>query len=136
MTTPDTIAVEFALTHHHSTKSDATIATELRVPAEEVAALRLSLGLTTPLKKQSLKEDARQYIVDMSPQEKLEFFKGIAPYKLWTMAEGAPDTKIDVTQEPIRIDISHQLRQIYGPRIITQLPEGSEGSELPGGSDK
>ena len=135
MTPADTIAVEFALTHHHSTKSDTTIAAELRVPQDEVAALRQKLFPTqTSKKKQTLKQDARDYIMALSPQEKLEFFREIDPYKLWTMAEGAPETKIDVTQEPIRIDITHQLETVYGKRIITQLPGDSDGSRLSAGS--
>ena len=134
--TPDSIAIEFALKKYHAEKSDATIAAELSVSQEEVATLRNKLGLIPLTKKQSMKESARQYIMDMSPQEKLEFFREMDPYKLWTMAEGAPETKIDVSQEPIRIDITHALETIYGKRIITQLPTNSEGSQLPAGPSK
>lgn len=116
-------------------KSDQEIATLLKATLEDVVTTRTTLGLIPTAKKKSGKEEARQYIMDMSPEEKKAFFKEIDPYKLWTMAEGAPETKVEVSQEPIRIDITHQLEKVYGPvrTDVIEMPRDSEDGELPAG---
>jgi hypothetical protein len=134
MDTPTLTAVTYLLSKGNS---DSEIAKLFSLSEEEVA----SLPHPPQAKKKTGKEEARQYIMDMSPSEKRDFFREIDPYKLWTMAEGAPETKIDVSQEPIRIDITHQLLKVYGPRIIDQPTEdgvltGSEERRLSAGSSE
>lgn len=133
MDTPTATAATYLL---EKGSSDAEVAKIFALSEEEVASLPHP---TTHTKRKTGKEEARQYIMDMSPSEKRAFFKEIDPYKLWTMAEGAPETKIDVSQEPIRIDINHQLLKVYGnpsqpsPAEVLRV---SETSELPAGTSE
>lgn len=56
----------------------------------------------------SLKEYAKQYLQDMTEEEKLEFMRGISKDKIWEMAEGKAkqdmDIKAEMTSKIISLD--------------------------------
>ena len=131
----DTEVIKFALAQSpHLT--DEQIATDYKVSTEDVASIRTPSPST---KKETLKEYARRYILEMSEDEKKEFVRKIPAELLWKMSEGMPATTgtLDLTNsEPIRIDISHQLLQSYGPTSATRLREHGGTSRLPSGSSQ
>lgn len=132
MTDADIELLRFA---YSKGKSDKEIATLLHTTPTAVLEKRTELGLTTISKPKSMKEAAREYLLTMSDQEKLDFLATIPKKDLWQMAEGSAPTSgtLEVKQEPIRIDITHQLRTVYGQRIIDQVPTDSSPSQLPAG---
>lgn len=131
----DTEVVKFALSTSPS-KSDTEIATLAGVLPADVTALRASLGLTKPQGTETLKQYAARYLLEMTESEKKEFIKKLPEEMVWKMAEGSPATtgEIKVNQEPVRIDITHQLLKVYGPRVIDQVPGDGEAGRLPAGS--
>lgn len=42
----------------------------------------------------SLKEYAREYLANMTDQERLDYLDGLPKDKIWAMAEGNPDSKL------------------------------------------
>ena len=42
----------------------------------------------------SLKEYAREYLADMTPEERLDYLDGLPKDIIWKMAEGNPDNKV------------------------------------------
>ena len=134
-TTPRPEAIDWALREFLNKKTDEQIADGLHVPEAQVTARRLELGIER--KKETLKQYARRRLENMTEKEKEDFVfgSGISKEKIWTMAEGQPATTgtLEISQEPIRIDITHQLLKVYGPtsgRIIDQVLGDSEDSRL------
>ncbi len=136
MNKKDETAFRLAVEKHWKNKTDEQMARGMPGKTiEEVRLMRESLNLKG---KESLKEYAKRYLLEMPEAEKREFMKSLPSELIWRMAEGSPATsgEITVNQEPVRIDITHQLLKVYGPRIIDQLPDRSESSRLPAGPSK
>lgn len=56
--------------------------------------------------KGTLKDYARQKFMAMSDDEKEAFLSGIEEYKIWTMAEGNPESRTDLYSGGVKIDFS------------------------------
>lgn len=54
----------------------------------------------------SLKEYSREFLANMTEEERLDYLNGLPKDIIWKMAEGNPDTKQDVTirEKPIPLD--------------------------------
>jgi len=50
-------------------------------------------------KGKTLKEFAREMLMSMSDEEKVEYMSKLPKEIVWKMAEGMPDTKTDVTSD-------------------------------------
>ena len=93
----DTEVIKFALAQSpHLT--DEQIATDYKVSTEDVASIRTPSPST---KKETLKEYARRYILEMSEDEKKEFVRKIPAELLWKMSEGNPHSSDDLTVKHI-----------------------------------
>ena len=134
--TPPPDAIDWALQKYLDEKTDAQIADGLHIPEAQVTARRLELGLTR--KQETLKQYARRRLQNMTEKEKEDFVfgSGISKEMIWKMGEGQPATTgtLEINQEPVRINITHQLETVYGKRIIDQMPTDSESLELSSGS--
>ncbi len=137
--TPPPEAIDWALRKFLDEKTDKQIADGLHVSEAQITARRLELGLER--KKETLKQYARRRLQNMTESEKEAFVfgSGISKEMIWKMGEGQPATTgtLEISQEPIRIDITHQLLKVYGPdaaRVITQMSTDGEALGLPAGS--
>lgn len=129
----DTEVIKFALkqTPH---LSDEQIAKDYKVSPADVALLRSPTS-----KKETLKDYARRYLLEMTEEEKKMFIEKLPAEMVWKMGEGMPATTgtLDLNNtEPIRIDITHQLLKVYGPTSSPEMPQSSESSQLPAGSSE
>jgi hypothetical protein len=46
-------------------------------------------------KEKTLKEFARQMLLKMSDEDRIEYLKGLPPDLIWKMSEGNPETRIE-----------------------------------------
>ena len=109
-------AVQFML---EKGKPVSEIADTFHLKEQDIEDLRVSLGLPEQ-KRKTGKEEARQYIMDMSPSEKRAFFKEIDPYRLWTMAEGNPHSTEDSTVTHI---LPTPILHLPFREVVKTLPE-------------
>lgn len=62
-----------------------------------------------PKGSKSLKEYAREYLLSLPDEEKLEYMKGMDKKTIWEMSEGKPkqdmDIKGEVTSKIIKLDV-------------------------------
>ena len=140
MTPADTLALKKAIKAFWLTKTDEQLAASLSHRHPEITPfvvreMRHSLDLKG---KESLKDFARRYLLEMTDPEKKEFMSRLPAELIWRMAEGSPATTgdININTEPIRIDIRHQLLKIYGPTdgtIPAEVLAGGEAGRLSGG---
>ena len=121
----DKDALVWAIEKYWKEHSDEWIAKGLSLTTEEVKAKRESMGVAYRKGTESLKEFARRYLLEMAEEDKLVFIKGLSSDLVWRMAEGSPASSgtLDISTEPIKIDITHQLAKVYGKRTI----EGDAG---------
>lgn len=131
----DSEALKWAIKKYWREKSDESLASGLGMDVADVKSMREQMGY----KRESLKDFTRRYLLDMPEKEKMEFVKRLPADLVWRMAEGSPATSGELTlnNEPIRIDITHQLLKIYGPEARTVLGGVSGDSKdlrLPSGS--
>jgi len=130
MNRPDSATLRRAITKYWRTKSDEELSKGMNASVEEVKRLREELGF----KGESLKEFARKYLLNLTEKEKKDFLARLPPELVWRMSEGSPATsgEININNEPIRIDITHQLLKVYGPKGIShiEMPTNSEGTRL------
>lgn len=130
----DEDAIKWAIRKYWKEKTDAELATGLKVSEEKIKEMREDLGFARDtIGKESMKDFARRYLLEMSEEMKTEFMKKLSPELIWKMAEGQPATtgSLEIGVEPIRIDISHQLLKVYGPPntpSVERIPEYSETS--------
>ena len=119
-----------AIKDYWKIKTDAQLASSLRTTPDVITKMREELNLKGT---ESLKDYVRRYLLEMTEPEKKEFMQRLPAELIWRMAEGSPATSgdININTEPIRIDITHQLLKVYGPRIIDTVPTNGEGSRLP-----
>lgn len=77
-----------------------------------------------PKGSMSLKDYARQYLKEMTPEQREEFMEGLPKEVIWKMAEGNPETKtkseITIMPEPIapvnnEIQINNSLQEDIKP---------------------
>lgn len=117
MTKREEEAIKWAIERFWKEKSDDEIAIGLKVSTEEVIQMRHEMGLKG---KESLKDYARRYLLEMTDPQKKEFMSKLSPELIFKMAEGNPATTgtLEINNEPIRIDITHQLLKVYGDRPI------------------
>lgn len=126
--------LKWAIEKYWREKSDIELADSLKTTIDEVQKMRETLGF----KRESLKEFARRYLLQMSEKEKIEFIKSLPAEMVWKMGEGNPHSTSDLTTggEPIRIDITNQLLKVYGNLNTlrggaTEVLTDGEGSQLP-----
>ena len=134
MTPKDTAAIKLAIKKYWTTKTDEDLARSIPgTTPDTIRRMRLELNLKGT---ESLKDYGRRYLLEMSDAEKKEFMQRLPAELIWKMGEGQPATsgEITVNQEPILINITHQLQKVYGPRIIDQVPGDGEGGRLTTGS--
>jgi hypothetical protein len=59
-------------------------------------------------KEKTLKEFAREFLSNLSDEDRIEYFKNVDPHKVWEMAEGKAkqdtDINVEVTKKIISID--------------------------------
>ena len=48
-------------------------------------------------KEKTLKEFARDFLANLSDEDKIAYFKGVSPELVWKMAEGLPHLTTDIT---------------------------------------
>ena len=134
--TPSTdTAVRLAIEKYWRTKSDEELAKGLNLQVEEVINMRKELKIVRNKKgEESLKDFARRYLLELPEEKKLEWIESQSKELIWKMAEGSPPStgEININNEPIRIDITHQLLKVYGPKGIShiEMPTNSEGTRL------
>lgn len=135
MDTRTSTAIRKAIKDHWQSKTDEQLANALHTTTDVITKMRTTMNLKGT---ESLKDYARRYLLEMTEPEKKAFMDRISAELIWRMAEGSPATsgELSINTEPIRIDISHQLLKVYGPRIIDSLPEDSERSRLSAGTGK
>lgn len=131
----DEDALRWAIEKYWKSKSDEEIAFGLKKTTEEVTQMRLEMGLKGT---ESLKDFARRYLLEMTEPEKRAFMEKLSPELIFKMAEGNPATtgSLEISNEPIHIDITHQLLKVYGqlPGGTDRVLEESQIRELPAGS--
>ena len=59
-----------------------------------------------------LKEFQREEFANMTPDEKRNYLKEVDKYRRWTMAEGAPDTKTDITTKGEKIEFTPAVAKV------------------------
>lgn len=138
----DNDALRWAIEKYWREKTDDELATGLGVRVEEVVKMREEMGYQRNKKgKESLKEFARRYLMEMSEEDKSEFMSRLPPELVWRMAEGSPATSgtLDLGIEPVKIDITHHLLKAYGEDATRTLGRGTvkvlehgESVRLPG----
>lgn len=135
MTKREEEALKWAIEKFWNTKTDDEIAIGLKVSTEEVIQMRHEMGLKG---KESLKDYARRYLLEMTEPQKKEFMSKLSPELIFKMAEGNPATTgtLEINTEPIKIDITHQLLKVYGDRRLdgngpVTVLGNSEVRELP-----
>lgn len=130
MTPADSKAIKWAIKKYWQEKTDDQLAASLHTTPDVVTKMREELNLKGT---ESLKDYARRYLLEMSPADKKEFMRRLPADLIWKMAEGSPATTgdININQEPIRIDITHQLLKVYGPESSARVLEHSENIRLP-----
>lgn len=135
MTPADTKTIKWAIKTYWRSKTDDQLAHSLHTTPDVITKMRQTLNFKGT---ESLKDYCRRYLLEMTEPEKKEFMSRLPAELIWRMSEGSPATSgtLEVSTEPIRIDISHQLETVYGKRIITQLPTDSETGRLPAGTSK
>ena len=138
MNKADTDAIKWAIKKFWRTKTDEQLATGLNTTTEQVTQMREEMGLKG---NESLKDFARRYLLEMTEPQKREFMSSLSPELIFKMAEGNPATtgSLEISQEPIRIDITHQLLKVYGPTdgtVTARVLEDGEGSRIAAGSGK
>lgn len=142
----DEQALKWAIEKYWREHTDEWIANGLDCPVEQVQEMLAKMGLERNKKgKESLKAFAQRYLMEMSEEDKMDFIKHLPAELIWKMAEGSPAASgtLDIGIEPIRIDITHQLARVYGPKHLTAttkplgdgatiVPEYSEVGGEPG----
>lgn len=63
-------------------------------------------------KGKTLKEWAREFLMSMSEEARLEFIKSVDGLDVWKMAEGNPETKTDITSKGESISITPKTLEI------------------------
>lgn len=67
-----------------------------------------------PKGSKSMKEYAREYLLSLPEEDKIEFLKQVDPDLVWKMAEGNPDTKLQGDKDnPLIIQISQEAAKKY-----------------------
>ena len=61
---------------------------------------------------ESLKEYSKRFLACMTDEEKDAFMEGLGKDKIWTMAEGNPDTKTDITTKGEKIEFSPAVAKV------------------------
>lgn len=56
-------------------------------------------------KGKTMKEFAREFLMNMSEEARIEYFNGLEPEVVWKMAEGNPATNTDITSKGEKIMI-------------------------------
>ncbi len=135
MNKTDEAAIEWAIRKYWREKTDVELARGLStsrktVTEKEVKAMREKIGFKRDqVGKESLKQFAQRYLLEMSDEMKAEFMSKLPKELIWRMAEGQPATSgsLDIGVEPIKIDITHQLEKVYGPKPVSfrELPQNS-----------
>lgn len=59
-----------------------------------------------------LKEFQRQEFANMDDEQKRNYLKEVDKYRRWTMAEGAPDTKTDITTKGEKIEFTPAIAKV------------------------
>jgi hypothetical protein len=134
MNKSDGDAIKWAITKYWQEKTDEELARGLSIPLEEVITTREKLELYRNKKgAESLKEFMRSFLFEMSREDKTAFVKRLSPEFVVKMAEGMPATSgsLDIGIEPIKIDITHQLEKVYGPKKL----EAGDYKVLEGGEE-
>ncbi len=93
----DEKALRWAIEKYWKSKSDEKLADGLKVSVEEVRQMREEMGL----RRESMKEFARRYLLEMSEQDKKEFMSRLTPETIFKMAEGNPHSTEDTTVKHI-----------------------------------
>ena len=76
-------------------------------------------------KGKTMKEYARQWLLDMSDEDKRKWLKGLPPQVVWTMSEGQPEQKSEVTvSAPIPILPSRPVSNDTKLQVINHLTKG------------
>jgi hypothetical protein len=63
-------------------------------------------------KGKSLKAYAGEYLSKLTDEEKDEWLEGLSKDKVWTMGEGNPDTKTDITTKGEKINITPEVLKV------------------------
>ena len=116
----DEAALRWAIKKYWNRKTDAEIAQGLNTTEKKVWLMRKEMDIKGT---ESMKDFARRYLLEMSEADKLEFMKSLSAELIWKMSEGNPAStgELSISTEPIKIDITHQLLKVYGPRAIEYL---------------
>jgi len=131
MNKTDEAAVKWAIEKYWREKPDSELALGLKVSEATVKKMREQMGFDRDKKgKTTLKEFARKYLLELSEEDKMDFIKRLPADLIWKMAEGNPATSgtLDINNEPIKIDITHQLKKVYGD--TTHLIDSGEGAVI------
>ena len=67
-------------------------------------------------KGKTMKEFAREFLMEMTDEDKLSFLKSLSKDIVWKMAEGNPKQDTDITSDGERIifNADEQINKIYG----------------------
>jgi hypothetical protein len=74
-----------------------------------------------------LKEFQREEFANMTPDEKRNYLKEVDKYKRWTMAEGAPDTKTDITTKGEKITIPNEELEALAKQL-NEIARNNKGT--------
>ena len=110
-------AIRAAITKLWSEKSDLEFAAAFNVPVSVIEKMREDLGF----KRESLKEFARRYLLNLPEKEKQTFMKNLPAELIWKMAEGNPHSTVDETHKILPTPIMSFDEVPPAP----QLPPGS-----------
>jgi len=81
-----------------------------------------------PKGKKSLKTYAKEYLQSLSPEEKMEYMKGMDKKVVWEMAEGKAEAKTDVTTGGEKINNVIVLPNIDDADSMETTTETSDSS--------
>lgn len=71
-----------------------------------------------PVGVKSLKQFAREYIMSLPDEEKLEYMQGMNKKDIWEMAEGKAESKTDITS-------NGQSIVFMPPEVINRMEDGA-----------
>lgn len=80
----------------------------------------------------SLKEWARNMLLKMTDEERLEYLKGQNKNDIWKMAEGNPESKTDITSkgEKITLDAKTQAIAENYEKELNKIEDAKAGTDI------